>query len=114
MNHPKTGNEVSQLRQVLLGLLNEVSSVLEKSSVDLDRQLRQIAHVNDKLKRTIASLNVLGRKSPADIETMKQMAKSLDKVLGALNAKNRELKRDSLNHLENDIKDIKKSIGPGQ
>lgn len=95
-------DELSEVRQALLGLTTEMTNALNKSHKNIDALLNQMSHFQQRL----AELSMLGVSNSVDVALKQKLAAALDETIKNTNHVNYELKKAQIEKLGKVVNDV--------
>lgn len=99
-------DELSDVRQTLLGFTEGITKTLENTKSNLDDKLKQLAY----LQQQLGKLSMLGVSDQIGVDLKEKLASALDKTITEANHANKQLKEEKLNTLSKVVNDVESNI----
>lgn len=99
-------DELSEVRQALLGFTKKITKTLESAKSNLDEELNKLAG----LRQQLGKISMLGVTDQVDVKLKEKLAKALDQTINAANQANKELKEGKLSGLSKVVNDVETNI----
>jgi DNA-binding protein YbaB len=94
-------DELSEVRQALLGFTKEITKTLESAKSNLDEELKNLAG----LQKQLVKISMLGVTDQVDVKLKEKLANALDQTIAAANQANKKLKEVKFDRLPKAVND---------